>query len=219
MPGNQRYIYMKKAVIYARVSSLGNRQNTQRQVDDLIQYASLHNYEILEVFEEHISGIKKNNERLVLCKCLDYCVTHKVDTLLISELSRLGRNVDELLSNVRFCKDNNLNIYFQKESLNIFNEDGSENPFLTIMLSVLGTCSFIEREAILFRLNSGRKRAIANGVRMGKPKGSLKTKERKKEEYKEVISLLKRGISIRNTAKIAGCGISTVQRLKKEFLL
>lgn len=51
-----------------------------------------------KVFEEHISGAKKNEERPVLCQCLDYCIDNHIDTLLISELSRLGRNVDEVLA-------------------------------------------------------------------------------------------------------------------------
>ena len=43
--------------------------------------------------------------------------------------------------------------------------------------------------------------------------------ERKKEEYKEVISFLKRGYSVRNTAKLANVSVSTVQRIKREFCL
>jgi DNA invertase Pin-like site-specific DNA recombinase len=53
----------KNAIIYARVSSVGERQNTERQVKDLMEYASYMKYEVLKVFEEHISGAKKNSER------------------------------------------------------------------------------------------------------------------------------------------------------------
>ena len=108
---------MKKAVIYARVSSVGDRQSTSRQVADQTQYATTNGMVVSEIYEEHISGAVKNEERPVLCECLDYCIANGVNTLLISELSRLGRNVDEVLANVKRCKDNNLNIYFQKEYL------------------------------------------------------------------------------------------------------
>ena len=96
---------MKKAVIYARVSSVGDRQSTFRQVADLTQYATTNGMAVAEIFEEHISGAVKNEERPVLCECLDYCYTNGIDTLLISELSRLGRNVDEVLANVKRCKE------------------------------------------------------------------------------------------------------------------
>ena len=55
-----------KAIIYARVSSLGDRQNTERQISDLKQYAAYQNLEISRIFEEKISGAKKNTERPIL---------------------------------------------------------------------------------------------------------------------------------------------------------
>ena len=210
---------MKTAVIYARVSSVGDRQSTERQVSDLVDYSTKNGLSVERVFEEHISGATKNEDRAVLCECLNFCITNKIDTLLISELSRLGRNVDEVLANVKFCKDNHLNIYFQKENLSLFNADGSKNPFLTIFISVLGTCAEMERDNIKFRLNSGLRRYVANGGRIGRKQGSTKSKEKKQEEYAKVIKLLKSGQSVRNTAKLCEVGISTVQRVKKEFAI
>jgi len=207
------------AAIYARVSSLNDRQSTDRQVIDLRNYADRNGIEVVKVFEEHISGAKRNEERAILCECLDYCIGNKVDTLLISELSRLGRNVDEVLANVKKCKDNSLNIYFQKENLSIFEADGKKNPFLNIFISVLGTCAEMERENIKFRLTSGREKYIAEGGKLGRKQGSTKSSEKKQEEYKQVLKELKKGTSIRRTAKLCDVSVSTVQRLKAEFQL
>ena len=208
-----------KAVIYARVSSVNDRQNTDRQVSDLKTYAQHNNIEVDKIFEEHISGAKKNNERLVLCECLEFCFKNNIDTLLVSELSRLGRNVDEVLANVRLTKEHRLNIYFQKEQLNTFSSDGSENPFLTIIIAVLGTYAQMERENIKFRLNSGRQKYITDGGKLGRKVGSIKSNETKESEYKEVIKEIKRGTSIRRTAKLCDVSVSTVQRVKKTFNL
>lgn len=208
---------MKRSVIYARVSSVGARQSTERQVSDLQSYASHEGYEVSKVFEEHISGAKRNQDRPVLCECLEYCIKNRIEILLISELSRLGRKVDEVLENVKLCKDNHLNIYFQKENLTIFNPDGSENPFLTIMIAVLGTCAQLERETIYYRLNSGRSKYIAEGGKVGRKLGYRKPMEVKEEEYKEVIRHLRKGTTIRDTAKLTGHCIRTVQQIKKEF--
>ena len=210
---------MKTSVIYARVSSVGDRQSTTRQVDDLNRYAQVNGYEVVNTYEEHISGATKNENRAVLCRCLDFCISNSIDTLLMSELSRLGRNVDEVLANVKLCKDNHLNIYFQKENLSLFNPDGSKNPFLTIFISVLGTCAELERDSIKFRLQSGLRRYRENNGVMGRKVGSTKSKEKKQEEYAKVIKLLKGGQSVRNTAKLCEVGISTVQRIKKEFAI
>ena len=206
-----------KAVIYARVSSTGERQSTSRQVADLTEYATHNKLEVVEVYEEHISGAKRNEERAVLCECLNYAVGNKVDVVLFSELSRCGRAVWEVLDTIRTLKDNGINAYFQKEGLSLFSADGKENPYLAVMVSVLGVCAQMERENIAYRLNSGRKLAIEKGVKMGRKVGSVKSKEQKQEEYAKVIRSLRAGKSVRDTAAICGVSVSTVQRVKKEF--
>lgn len=208
----------KKAVIYSRVSSTGDRQDTSRQIRDLEILANQRNLKIEKTYEEHISGAKKTQDRPVLKECLDYCFTNEIDILLISELSRLGRNVDDVLANVRLCKEKHLNVYFQKEQLSIFNSDGKEHPFLTIFIAVLGTCAEMERENIKFRLNSGKAKFIADGGKVGRKEGYKKPDEKLQEEYAGVIKLLRKGYPIRMIAKSEGVGISTVMRIKKKFI-
>ncbi len=212
---------MKTAVIYSRVSSVGDRQSTERQVIDLQNYASNAGLNVLQVYQEHISGAKKNTDRPVLCECLEYCVANHIDIILCNELSRIGRSVYEVLENVKFCRDHQINIHFQKESLSIFNDDGTENPYSAIMIAVLGTAAQLERENIKFRLNSGRAAYIAKHGHegLGRPKGTGKSRETLAKEYACVIKELKRGTSIRRTAKLCDVSTYTVQRVKKEFEL
>ena len=210
---------MTTAVIYARVSSVGDRQSTSRQVADLTNYASLNGIEVVEVYEEHISGAKRNEERAGRTECIDYAITNRVDVVLFSELSRCGRAVWEVLDTIRTLKDNGINAYFQKEGLSLFSADGKENPYLAVMVSVLGVCAQMERENITYRLNSGRAKYIADGGRLGRKVGSVKSRERKQEEYSKVIRSLRAGKSIRDTAAICSVSISTVQRVKKEFAI
>lgn len=208
----------KKAVIYSRVSSTGDRQDTSRQIRDLELLAKQRNLIIEKTYEEHVSGAKKTQDRPVLKECLNYCFTNDIDILLISELSRLGRNVDDVLANVRLCKEKHLNVYFQKEQLSIFNDDGKEHPFLTIFIAVLGTCAEMERENIKFRLNSGKAHYLAKGGKVGRKEGYKKPDEKLQEEYAGVIKMLRKGYPIRMIAKSEGVGISTVVRIKKKFI-
>lgn len=206
-----------KAIIYTRVSSTTERQNTERQVKDLTEYANYKKYEVIKVYEEKISGAKKNSERTVLVEALDFCKSENIDIMLVSELSRLGRNAFEVLETVKNLVDNRINLYMQKEQFTLLDENKQPSIFAPIMLATLSTCSQLERENIKFRLNSGRQLYIEKGGKLGRKIGSTKTKEQKREEYKEVITLLKRGYSIRNIAQLCNIGISTVQRIKKEF--
>ena len=207
------------AVIYARVSSIGDRQNTDRQISDLLDYVSFKNLEISKIYEEHISGAKKNTERPVLQEAIEYCKSNHISILLVSELSRLGRNAFEVLATVKDLIDSGINLYMQKEQLTLLDAEGKPTMFAPIMIATLSTCAQLERENIKFRLNSGRKLYIERGGKLGRKVGSIKTTEQKKEEHKDIISYLKRGYSVRNTAKLTKKGISTVQRIKTEFNL
>ena len=212
---------MKKAVIYARVSSTieRNRQTTDRQVADLIAYAEFAKLEVTKVFEEYISGGKRNDERPILQDAIDYCIENKVDILLVNELSRVGRSTFEVLETVKTLIDHKINLYMQKEQLTLLDDNGKPSVFAPIMLATLATCAQIERDNIQFRLSSGYKNHRANGGKVGRKIGSTKSTEQKKEEYKEIIQLLKKGYSVRNVAKISNRGISTIQRIKTDFCL
>ena len=206
-----------KAVIYARVTSTTDRQNTERQIADLTKYAEYKEMEILKVFEEKVSGAKKNSERPIFVEAITFCKVQKVDMLLVSELSRLGRNAFEVLETVKQLVDEGINLYMQKEQFTLLNEEGKPSMFAPVMIATLSTCAQLERDNIKFRLNSGRQLYIEKGGKLGRKEGSTKSKEKKAEEYKQVIKELKRGTSVRKTAKLCDVSTSTVQRIKVEF--
>jgi DNA invertase Pin-like site-specific DNA recombinase len=208
---------MKKAVIYSRVSSLSDRQNTERQINDLSLFAQNNQMVIKSIFEEKISGAKKLEEKPVLLECLEYCTANHIDCLLLSELSRIGRSTLQVLKSLEILHEAKVNVYIQNLNLYTLLDSGEINPMASIIITVMAEMAAIERTNITYRLNSGRSNYIAKGGKLGRGVGSVKTTEKKKEEYKQVISLLKKGNSIRNTAKLANVGVSTVQRIKKEF--
>jgi DNA invertase Pin-like site-specific DNA recombinase len=205
------------AIIYARVSSTNDRQNTERQVCDLQRYAAANNLQVVKVFEEKISGGKTNKERQVLQDALQYAMDNSVDYILSNELSRIGRNTFNVLETIKFLIDNHINLYLQKERFTLLNEDGKPSPFAAIMLATLSTCASLERESIAFRLQSGYKHFIEKGGKVGRKEGYTKSREKKEEEYKDTIRYLRKGFGVRDTAKITGTSERTVARLKKEF--
>ena len=97
-------------------------------------------------------------------------------------------------------------------------DDGKVNPIVSVLTTMLAEMGNIERSNIQYRLNSGRANYVAKGGKLGRKKGSVKTEEKKLEEYRDTIALLKKGYSIRNIAKLQGIGISTVQRIKNQFI-
>lgn len=209
-----------KAVIYARTSSSGSlesRQDTSRQVRDLEAYCRYNGYEIPKVFEEHLSA-KNGTNRPVLNECVQYCKDNRIGVLAVSELSRINRgSVFDTINFVKDLMDSHVNLYAQKEQFTLLDADGKPSIFAPVLLSCLSLANSLELESIKFRLNSGREQAKARGVKMGRKPGSVETKERKAEKHADIIKCLKKGCSIRDTSKICKVGISTVQRMKKEF--
>lgn len=208
-----------RSIIYARVSSSGDRQSTTRQVADLTKYAQYKDYEVVKVFEEHASGGKKNAERPILTEAIQFCIDNTIDIILVSELSRIGRNAFEVLETINRLKEHHINIYMDKEQFTLLDETGKPSTFAPVMLATLATCAELERENIAHRLSSGYKLHRANGGRVGRKPGSVKPVEKIKEEYRYVIRDLEKGESIRRTAKLNDVSISTVQRIKKLFCL
>lgn len=206
---------VNKAVIYARVSSLGDRQSTDRQVEDLTRYAEGKGLEVIGIFREHVSGAKSNQERGTLSECLAFCRTERPGILMVTELSRLGRSTIEVLKAIEDLTAAGVNTYILDLNLSTLDERGEENPVAKMVLTVLALGAEMERKLILGRLNSGRALAKSKGVKMGRPKGSALTKDDLQAKYPEVVRhLRKRKNSIREIAKLTGVSVSTVQRVK-----
>ena len=208
----------QSAVIYARVSSENDRQDTTRQINDLQSYATRENIKIEKVFQEHISGVKKIEERAVLQECLDYCCNNHIQILLLSEISRLGRSTLQVLRSLERLHEAKVSVFIQNLGIYSLQADGTVNPLASIIITVLAEFSNIERSNIQYRLNSGRKQYVANGGKLGRKVGYRKTDDEMKEQYKNAIALLKKGYSVRAVAKLEGLSHTTVQKLKNKFL-
>ena len=200
------------AVIYARVSSVGERQSTERQVADLKRYAAASGMEVVAVYEEKASGAKKDREQLA--ECLAFLKGGGAEHLLVTELSRLGRSLRQVLEVVDELTERGVNIYFQDHGLNTLTPDGKTNQVTKLLISMLGSFAEVEREQIASRLQSGRELAKVKGVKMGRPKGSGMTNEDLLTKYPKAAKRLQAGRTIREVAGECGLSTKTVQKIK-----
>lgn len=209
---------IRSAVIYARVSSENDRQDTTRQITDLQNYAEKEDIRIEKVFHEHISGVKKIEERAVLQECLDYCCNNHIDVLLLSEISRLGRSTLQVLRSLELLHEAKVSVFIQNLGIYSLLPDGTVNPMASIMITLLAEFANIERSNIQYRLNSGRKQYIANGGKLGRKVGYRISDDELREKYKNAIALLKKGYSVRAVSKLEHLSHTTVQKLKNKFI-
>ncbi len=176
---------------YIRVSTVD--QNTDRQLDDM---------ELDKVFTDQCSG--KDTKRPALQDLMDY--VRAVDTVHVHDISRLARNLADLIDIIKTLNAKGVSIKFHKENL-LFSGDES-NPMNELMLNMLGSVYQFERSMLLERQREG----IAKAKAAGKYKGKQRTIDRA-----AVKECLDSGMSIRKTAAYIGCGASAVQIIKKEL--
>lgn len=208
-----------KVVIYARVSSDTGRQDTDRQVQELRQVAGRAGYEVLREFCDFKSGALPNSERLYLQNCMEFCADKKneVGCVMVTEVSRLGRDPWEMMEVIKYFHDIKVNLYFRDQNLAMLKKDGTDNEFFTIMFAMYSQFAKHEREAIKQRLQSGYNQYREKGGKVGRKLGYRKTDEQLEGEYREAIKLLKKGTTMKNVAKLCDISESTVLRLKRRF--
>ncbi len=208
---------MIKTVIYSRVSSESERQDTERQTKELQQYAKRMNYEVVEVFEEKVSGFKKNDQRPVFSKMLEMAKEGSIDKILVWELSRIGRSVLQSLQNIQLLHDLKVGLYIKNFNLDTLNEDKTPNSLSMFMVQILFSVANMESQMTLSRLQSGYRNHIKkNGNQsVGRKKGNTDCDEKILNRHSDVVRLIKRGLSIRNISAITNKSTNTVLKVKR----
>ena len=217
-----------KAVIFSRVSSvgnvMGNRQSNESQINDLQQYATNNNIEVVKVFSETISGGVKNEKRKVLNECLEFVKKENIDIVLVWEISRISRSLFGVQAVIKNLVENKINMFFKKEGFSLFNEDGEFSLYTPILIDCLALAGQLERTSIYERLERGKKDALANGTcKLGRKVGFRYTPEHYEKKYPHAIRLLKKGRyklnEIQSICESKGekIGLSTLGTLKKMY--
>lgn len=174
---------------YIRVSTVD--QNTERQLSQV---------KLNKVFEDKCSGKDINRPQLKVM--LEY--VREGDCIHVHDISRLARNLNDLLALVSDLMKRGISIKFHKENLHF---TGEANPMQDLMLSMLGAVYEFERSMTLERQREG----IALAKAQGRYRGA-----KKRVDDGAILAELEKGTSIRRTAELIGVAPSTVQRVKAQ---
>lgn len=205
-----------KVVIYSRVST--QSQDYNRQTEELIEYSKMVNYDVINIFEEKISGAKTNEERPKLMEMISYIKVNKINKVLCWELSRLGRNTIEVLKTIQIFNENCISLYIKNHNIETLNDKCEINPMSQFLIQILTSISEMERTQIRQRIKSGYDSFRNNGGKVGRKDGFKKDDNTMLLENKEVVKLLKQGYSIRKVMKLTEKSSGTVQKVKKLLL-
>lgn len=209
-----------KVVLLCRVST--NSQDYDRQVNELTIYCQQMNWVVKKIFANKVSGAKRNEERPEIMEMIEYVRTHEIDRVCVLEISRLGRNTLEALKVIQLLDEKGICLYVKNYNLETIIK-GKVNPVASLICTILLEIAQIERHTIAERMASGRAQYIskckADGIKMGRPATYKKPDDKMKVQYAKEISLLKKGLSLRQIQAITGTSIMTIRKLYRYIML
>ena len=207
---------MKRVVILARVST--DKQEYQRQINELTEYCKAVNWRVEAVFSNKISGAKNMEERAEIQQLIEYVKNNDIDKVVCLEISRLGRNTLEALKVIQLLNEHGVSLYVKNYNLETLNSDGKVNPVASLICTILLEIASMERLTIRERMASGRNQYInkcrEQGIKMGRPASYRKSNETYKNQYAKELTLLRKGISLRNVSTLTGTSINTLRKVK-----
>src|SRR5262249_15396896 len=192
----------KRAALYVRVST--DPQTVENQTRELRQGARRRGWEAVEVYSDAgISGAKGRNGRPGLDTMLKDASRRKFDIVMAWAIDRLGRSLSDLLDTIQHLEACGVDLYLDQHAID------TPTPMGELGFQLSGDIAEFERSMIRQRIKAGLKRAVAQGVKLGRPKIDSATERKVRKQ-------LAKGVGILKVAKSLGIGTGTVQRISKE---
>jgi DNA invertase Pin-like site-specific DNA recombinase len=200
---------MSKTVAYVRASS--NKQDVNNQKLEILEFARQSNLEVDEFVQITISSRKSSKQRRIdelLEKLIDS------DTLIVTELSRLGRSTSEVITLVNELLQRHIRVIIIKQNLDIAQHDMSSK----IIVTLFSLFAELERDLISLRTKEALAAKKAQGIKLGKPKGTIQASKFDKDRER-IEELLQIGLSVRKIARLLGysnhVGLNTYIKKRK----
>jgi len=188
---------MKKVAIYARVST--DKQTCENQLQELRATAERMSYTVVAEFvDSGISGMKTRQDRPALDSLMKSATQRKFDMVMCWSIDRLGRSLQNLVEILNEMQSMKIDMFFLQQGMD------TTTPSGRMIFSVFGAIGEFERNLIRERVIAGQKRAVANGVKIGRP-------SKMNEGMRSAIKLLRdKGMGIKQIAKQLQIGIGSV---------
>ena len=175
----------------------------------------------MTLFDRGVSGkvpFKEREKGMVLVELVE---KGEVETVVVEELSRLGRNTVDVLTNLQWLEEKGVNVVVRGMGNLQSHIDGRKNPIWNLITSVMSSLYELEREQIRERTEMGRKMYVINGGKLGRKVGSNENLQSflQKPKVKQIQSLLEKGKSVRDICGRLEVSPTTVVKVKKSLSL
>ena len=197
-------------MIYAYIRVSTDKQTVENQRYEINQFCEKHDMIVDKWIEETVSGSKKADDRKLgrLMKRMK-----KGDILVCSELSRLGRNLLMIMGILNEAMNKDVQIWTIKDNYRLGDDISSK-----VLAFAFGLSAEIERNLISQRTKEALARKRAEGVILGRPKGSKSSKTKLTGQDRKIQELLDKDVSYSSIGRILGVHRLTVAKFVKEQL-
>ena len=214
---------MKRCVLLCRCSTDKEKkglQDYQYQIDTLTDICKKRDWEIVKVFGGYVSGAAPIEARQEILDLIAYVKSNQIDFCCATEISRVSRDLITGVQIIRTLADNGVNLYLANYNLSTLDDNGKISPVTSLILTITLEISQLERQQIRTRMQMGysaylQRRKEDKSLKLGRPSTYRKSEQEYREQYSKELSLMRKGISLRNVQQLTGTAIGTLRKIKQ----
>ncbi len=203
-----------RVCLFVRVST--NKQDYDRQINELLGYCNQRGLTVTKTIATQISGTKTEKDRPDLKELFELAKQKRFDKVIVTEISRIGRNARDIRNSIDFLHKHKIPIVFKNlGGLESIDENGNESFVTNIIIAIYSELAQEEKRLLSERVKSGLENARKKGKQIGRGKGTTKDRDKLLRQYKNLANDLKCGFSLNKCVKLHGVSKNTVLKVKK----
>ncbi|AMM52437.1 hypothetical protein TH61_16295 [Rufibacter sp. DG15C] len=203
-------------LVFCRVSS--DSQSYSYQLDELQQFCTANNYEIVETIANNISG-RTGNKRPDLDHLFKQSKVGRFKKVIVTSVERLGRDAKMIRRTIDFLHEHKISVVFKNQNFESLDYNGEETFVTNILISVYAELSMEDNKQRSAKIKSGLAHAVKKGKIIGRPKGWKKENDVLLKEYAKLVRDLNQGLSLNQCAKLHGIAKNTIIKVKRAMSL
>ncbi len=195
-------------------------QDYQYQIDTLKEICKKRDWDIVKVFGGYVSGAAPIEARQEILDLIAFVKANQIDFCCATEISRVSRDLITGVQIIRTLADNGVNLYLANYNLSTLDDNGKISPVTSLILTITLEISQLERQQIRTRMQMGynaylQRRKEDKSLKLGRPSTYRKSEQEYREQYAKELSLMRKGISLRNVQQLTGTAIGTLRKIKQ----
>jgi len=204
---------MNRVCLFIRVST--DKQDYQRQILELNEFCKQKNLKVAETIATKITGTKTFQDREDLQRLFKSAATNSFDKVVVSEVSRIGRNAKDIRHTIDYLHSKKIAIVFRNlGGMESLDDKGNESFVTNIIIAIYSELAQEEKRILSDRIKSGLVSARHKGKRIGRPEGKQDAGTLLKK-YSRLAADLRKGLSLTQCQKLHGVSRNTAIKVKR----